>query len=624
MRKITFLFTLLLVIFITRSMLAQTQLIFDDFEAYTVGQKLVQQTTETFWTTWSNSPGSSEDADVSDEQSYNGSNSLKIVTDNDIVLLLNDKTTGRYQIEFYIYVVSGNVAYFNILQDFNGANSEWGMQTFFNTDGSGTVDAGGESAGTFSFNHNEWIYVNAIVDVDDDLATLYIGGDEIVSWQWSGGSYGASSLEKLDAVNLYGWEDDNNNGSLFYVDDIEFIEQVALNSPTNLQAVVSDDNISLTWDAPSPGTPDNYSLIRNNSIIANGITTTNYDNNNLYPNTYTYTVRAHYAGLGYSSSSNEAVGTVAGGIVRDLVVFEIATGTWCQYCPGAAMGADDMHANDHNVAIIEYHNGDDDYVNPDATGRINYYNVTGFPTTTVDGVLGFSGGSTTESLYPLYLNYYNERVNIPSVYNIDLDVVCDGGNDFTATINVEETNDYFTGLLTLHAVLTESHIPEFWHGQSEVNFVCRKMYPNSIGTSLDFSSQTTQTEVINFTVDPSYVINNCEFVVFIQHNSTKEIIQAAKVELAEYLGMEELNESSINIYPNPAIDKLTIEIESNELKDFFIEVFDIVGNKIYESKQDNKTTLKHTIDFSSQRAGIYLLKIRAGNSFIVRKFQLLK
>ena len=82
--------------------------------------------------------------------------------------------------------------------------------------------------------------------------------------------------------------------------------------------------------------------------------------------------------------------------------------------------------------------------------------------------------------------------------------------------------------------------------------------------------------------------------------------------------------ASVNIYPNPATDKLTIEIEGSNSKDFIIEVFDIIGNKIYESKQDNKTTLKHTIDFSSQRAGIYLLKIRAGNSFTVYKFILSK
>ena len=43
---------------------------------------------------------------------------------------------------------------------------------------------------------------------------------------------------------------------------------------------------------------------------------------------------------------------------RNKVILEIGTGTWCTYCPGAAMGADDLVANGHPVAVIEYHNGD--------------------------------------------------------------------------------------------------------------------------------------------------------------------------------------------------------------------------------------------------------------------------
>ncbi len=45
-------------------------------------------------------------------------------------------------------------------------------------------------------------------------------------------------------------------------------------------------------------------------------------------------------------------------VERDKVLLEIGTGTWCTYCPGAAMGADDLIANGHPVAVIEYHNGD--------------------------------------------------------------------------------------------------------------------------------------------------------------------------------------------------------------------------------------------------------------------------
>jgi len=43
---------------------------------------------------------------------------------------------------------------------------------------------------------------------------------------------------------------------------------------------------------------------------------------------------------------------------KDQIVLEIGTGTWCVYCPGAAMGAHDLIENGHNVSVIKYHSGD--------------------------------------------------------------------------------------------------------------------------------------------------------------------------------------------------------------------------------------------------------------------------
>ena len=36
-----------------------------------------------------------------------------------------------------MYVPDGYLGYFNTLQLFNGTNSEWGMQVFFNDNGTG-------------------------------------------------------------------------------------------------------------------------------------------------------------------------------------------------------------------------------------------------------------------------------------------------------------------------------------------------------------------------------------------------------------------------------------------------------------------------------------------------------
>jgi len=42
------------------------------------------------------------------------------------------------------------------------------------------------------------------------------------------------------------------------------------------------------------------------------------------------------------------------------------------------------------------------------------------------------------------------------------------------------------------------------------------MVPDQNGTALDFSTNTTQTVNLNFTLDPTWVVNELELVAFIQ------------------------------------------------------------------------------------------------------------
>lgn len=200
-------------------------LIFEDFESYTAGQKLVQQAVaqgKDYWTTWSNAPGGAEDPMVSADQSISGTRSVVIEGTNDAVLLLGDKVTGAYAVEFKVYIPTGFLGYFNILQLFNGASSEWGMQAYFDAGGLGLVDAGGAGAGVFTYSYNTWIPVKCNIDLNADFAELFINGTSVVTWVWSTGSFGTGNLKQLGAVNLYAW---NVGGTpKAYFEDIEFTQ----------------------------------------------------------------------------------------------------------------------------------------------------------------------------------------------------------------------------------------------------------------------------------------------------------------------------------------------------------------------------------------------------------------
>jgi PKD repeat protein len=213
-------------------------------------------------------------------------------------------------------------------------------------------------------------------------------------------------------------------------------------------------------------------------------------------------------------------------VPRDMVVVEGGTGFWCGYCPGAALGADQLVENGHNVAIMENHNGDS-LANVYSNARNTYYNITGYPTYNFDGILSVVGGSATQSMYSTYVPKVNARNAIPSDFTIDLAFTNVGNNNYSATITMDNVGGNTTTGLKLHLSITESHLPISWGLGEYVNFVNRLMVPNQNGTSIDFSGGTTQIVNLNFTVAGFWDIDNCEIIAFIQAPN-KEILQGTK------------------------------------------------------------------------------------------------
>jgi len=223
-------------------------------------------------------------------------------------------------------------------------------------------------------------------------------------------------------------------------------------------------------------------------------------------------------------------------VPRERVLVEIATGTWCQYCPGAALGADDLVANGHDVAIIEYHNGDS-FANTASNYRNSYYGVSGYPTTHFDGVLEHVGGHLSQSIYSTYLPLYNQRIVIPCNYTASIYGQNTGSNyDVTVIIDLEDGSPPTD--LTAHLVLTESEIPYNWFGLSELNFVCRAMYPDHLGTTVDFAGGDQVIINYNFTLDAGWNTSHVELVAFMQEESSKEILQGTMVPILDIMPLE--------------------------------------------------------------------------------------
>jgi hypothetical protein len=221
---------------------------------------------------------------------------------------------------------------------------------------------------------------------------------------------------------------------------------------------------------------------------------------------------------------------------RDVVVLEIGTGTWCTYCPGAALGADELVTNGHSVAVIENHGpaGQDPYANTYSVARNSYYAIPGYPTAMFDGVESFVGGDHTISMYSYYLPIYQQRKAKNSAFAIGV-YGEHSGNDYSVSLILSKVaaipSDWTN--IVVHLALTESGIIYSWQGQTHLEYVNRLMVPDQNGTALDFTVNNTQTVELNFTLDPTWIVNELELVAFIQNLDGKEILQGGKIALTE-------------------------------------------------------------------------------------------
>ncbi len=213
-----------------------------------------------------------------------------------------------------------------------------------------------------------------------------------------------------------------------------------------------------------------------------------------------------------------------------VMVMEDFTATWCTYCPGAARGAEELKFRAFDsVVVIAYHSSTSDpFYTATAASRMSYYRVTGYPTMRLDGGDSVVGGMHYGTMYPTYRQYFDTRKTVPSPLAIDLrvsyDSVTRNGN---LTIVVRNTSGSAVSG-QLHTVLTESHIYYPWQGMDSLHDVERTMLPNASGEAITVPAGDSVVRTRSFTINSGWVARNCEFIVFVQDNTTKWMYQGAR------------------------------------------------------------------------------------------------
>lgn len=231
-------------------------IICDDFETYTVGNISPQSD---HWIPWDLNDGAGNivGAEVSTDFASNGTKSMKIKQDgaagDDQLLQLGNQTSGRYSLTWKYYIPNGKATYFNIQGNENVPGETFANEVYFRV--TGVVDQVAPTpvaSGTFPF--DQWFPVELIVDLDNNLAKLFINGSLLRAWAYTA-DFGAIDFYAADATYLA------------YVDEVEYIQL----APVVYNVDVCGSAVDLTqYFGQTPGSAQTTGLYDNTGATASG------------------------------------------------------------------------------------------------------------------------------------------------------------------------------------------------------------------------------------------------------------------------------------------------------------------------------------------------------------------
>jgi len=285
-----------------------------------------------------------------------------------------------------------------------------------------------------------------------------------------------------------------------------------------------------------------------------------------------------------------------------------------------------------NMLLIAYH-ASDPFSNIDGNIRLSYYSVPGEPTTLADGVLRLVGSYDNVSQDSAYFaGFYNQRRAITSPLTITVT-----GRYNTSThagrVKASVTNTGSTALLSrrLRYAIVET-VPYTWQWTDTCWQVCRKMPTYPSGVPISLNPGETKADSQNFTIDTTWVESRIRFVAFVQNDSTKEIHQAAWVQLSSFSAVEggapaEPVENGVVLAqnrPNPTRGSTEITYSLPVSGEARLAVYDPQGRLVKTLAEGNQPAGTHRINVSGLKSGVYFYRLEAGNTSLVKRMVVAK
>ena len=325
-----------------------------------------------------------------------------------------------------------------------------------------------------------------------------------------------------------------------------------------------------------------------------------------------------------------------------MALAEFYTNTSCTNCPAYETALDQIiQAHPDAFATVRYHVSFPSSSDPfyrfnisDNNARAEYYNVagSGVPYMKIDGII-------TPTSYTSYWYSIQNRDTVSSPLSISLS----GEYNPTARngnlhISIEATSQITATNLVVQIALVESNI--YYSAPNGVNIhnqTLRFLLPNASGTPLTIANGQTVYLDQAFSCTTLIVTDNSEFIVWVQSQTNKEVLQASKIGITNLtVGIEDcpalpsvfgLSQN----YPNPFNAKTIIDYSIGKNSDVKLSVYDLAGrlvNTLYNGAQEaghyQVTWDGKDRNGNPTASGVYFYRLEAEGKNVTRRMVMLK
>ena len=323
-------------------------------------------------------------------------------------------------------------------------------------------------------------------------------------------------------------------------------------------------------------------------------------------------------------------------------ILEEFTGADCGYCPAGADRIRQAIAGTNTIWVAHHAGfGSDGLTCAANTAYTFFYNAGGSTYAPAMMVNRFHGDAEepgpVTNVYAVagITSYLAEMGAVPCFLTLNIDGLTYNATTraFGGTVTGHFTSEIYgpNTRLTL-MIIEDSNIMAqadyYVSGYSQPNYMhmdaCRGTITGTWGDPISVGANGDFTYNVNGTLASNLNAWRCRVVAIVSNYDASDanncaVMQAATTTNlnAPYVGISEASEVSLNVYPNPATDYITVEAGSTISE---INMYNVLGQKVYGNNAVNAETF--VLNTNEMPAGMYLVTIRTNNGLASQRISI--